>query len=74
MPPVKNNKDYQLWVVDKDKPSPVSAGVVKINEQGVTTFTFKPAVPVTSASKFAMSIENKGGVEKNEGPIVMMGP
>ncbi len=74
VPPVRPNKDYQLWVVDKDHPAPVSAGVVKISETGVTTFTFKPSVPVSSASKFALSIENKGGVEKNEGPIVYLGP
>ena len=74
VPPLRPNKDYQLWVVDKDQPAPVSAGVVKMSDAGVTTFTFKPSVQVSSAPKFAVSIENKGGVEKNEGPIVYLGP
>ena len=72
--PVSANKDYQLWVIDKELPAPVSAGIVKIDEQGVATIIFKPSAPVAKASAFAVSIENKGGVEKREGPIVLMGP
>jgi anti-sigma-K factor RskA len=72
--PVSANKDYQLWVIDKELPAPVSAGIVKIDEQGVATITFKPTAAVSHASAFAVSIEVKGGVPKREGPIVMMGP
>ena len=74
MHPAAANKDFQLWVVDKDKPDPVNAGVVKVTDQELNVYTFKTAVPISSASKFALSIETKGGVEKREGPIVMIGP
>lgn len=72
--PVSSNKDYQLWVIDKELPAPVSAGIVTLDEQGVATITFKPNAPVPHAAAFALSIEAKGGVPKREGPIVLMGP
>jgi anti-sigma-K factor RskA len=74
MPPVKINKDYQLWVLDKVK-GPVSAGVIKLDDKGATTMTFKPIEPVTKASKFALSIEKEGGVPKKseDGPIIFLG-
>ena len=72
--PVKANQDYQLWVIDKDLPAPVSAGIVKIDEEGVATIVFKPTAPVTNAAAFALSIESKGGVPSRVGPIVLMGP
>jgi len=74
MPPVKLNKDYQLWVLDKAK-GPVSAGVIKLDEKGATTMTFKPLEPV-KASKFALSIEKEGGVAKksDDGPIIFLSP
>ena len=31
-------------------------------------------VDVTEAAKFAVSVENKGGVPENEGPIIFIGP
>jgi anti-sigma-K factor RskA len=72
--PVSANKDYQLWVIDKELPAPVNAGIVTLDEQGVATITFKPDAPVPHAAAFALSIEAKGGVPKREGPIVLMGP
>ncbi len=74
MPPVKLNKDYQLWVLDKTK-GPVSAGVIKVDDRGAATMTFKPTEPV-KASKFALSIEKEGGVMKksDDGPIIFVSP
>jgi anti-sigma-K factor RskA len=74
MPPATSGHDYQLWVVDSASSAPVSAGVVKISDKGVAVVGFKPATQVTSASKFALSVEKSGGVEKNEGPIVLLSP
>jgi len=74
MPPVKLNRDYQLWVLDKAK-GPVSAGVIKVDDRGAATMTFKPLEPV-KASKFALSIEKEGGVMKksDDGPIIFVSP
>ena len=72
--PVSANKDYQLWLTDKELPAPVSAGIVKIDEQGMAVLSFKPSAPVGHVATFVISIEAKGGVAKREGPVVMMGP
>jgi anti-sigma-K factor RskA len=74
MPPVEPGKDYQLWVVDPQKPAPVDAGVVRVDEQGFAKIDFKPVDAVVSAEKFALSVEKEGGVPKGEGPIVFIGP
>jgi anti-sigma-K factor RskA len=71
---VEAGKDYQLWVVDPKSPEPVSAGVVKVDDKGSAKTSFKPVASVSSAAKFAISVEAKGGVEKKAGPVVMMGP
>jgi len=69
MPP---NRDLQLWVFDKDKPAPISAGVIHIKEQGPTIYQFKPVTPVTDATKFAVSSEDKGGSDAGpKGPVIM---
>jgi len=74
MPPVQANKDYQLWVLDKNKAAPVSAGVIKLDERGYATVKFKPLEQVTP-SKFALSVEKEGGVAKKseDGPIIFVG-
>lgn len=74
MPPVEAGKDYQLWVVDPKNPEPVPAGIVRVDAQGFASVDFKPADTVSSAAKFALSIEREGGVPKNEGPIILIGP
>jgi anti-sigma-K factor RskA len=76
MPPVQANKDYQLWVIDRKNPAPVSAGVIKVDARGMAAVTFKPADAVPAAAKFAISIEALGGVPKksSDGPIIFAGP
>lgn len=74
MPPLAVDKDYQLWVVDPSKPKPVDAGIVKMDANGFAKIDFKPVVDVSEAAKFALSVERKGGVPQNEGPIVFIGP
>lgn len=74
MPPIAPDKDYQLWVVDPTKPKSVDAGVIKIDANGFARIDFKPVVDVTEAAKFAVSVESKGGVPENQGPIVLIGP
>ena len=75
MPLIPADKDYQLWVIDTDKETPVDAGVVKINATGVAKINFKPQEPVTGAGSFALSLENKYGSTSQtgpQGPVVMM--
>lgn len=74
MPKVESGKDYQLWVVDPAKPNPVSAGVLAVDSKGVAKTVFKPVEDVGEDVKFALSVENKGGVPKGEGPVVFTGP
>ncbi len=74
MPPVEAGKDYQLWVVDPKKDTPVDAGVVKVDAQGFAKVDFKPLVDISEATKFALSVEKEGGVPKGEGPIILIGP
>lgn len=73
MPSAQANKDYQLWVICKECQHPVSAGVVKVGADGVTTLTFKPSHRIAKALKFAISVEDQGGVpEKSaDGPIIL---
>lgn len=74
MPKVESDKDYQLWVVDPNKPDPVSAGVLSVDAKGSLKTSFKPVAPVTGEAKFALSVEKKGGVPKSEGQLLMVGP
>lgn len=74
MPRVESDKDYQLWVVDPNKPAPISAGVVTVDSKGSVKTVFKPVEAVTGEAKFALSVEKKGGVPKSEGQLLMVGP
>jgi anti-sigma-K factor RskA len=73
MPGVQASKDYQLWVVCKQCKHPVSAGVVKVEADGTTSITFKPTEHIAEALKFAISVEEKGGVpvKSDTGPIIL---
>jgi hypothetical protein len=75
LPALASEKDYQLWVIDAQYPSPVSAGVFVVDPAtGEAHIVFKADKPVRSIAKFAVSLERKGGVPKPEGPIVLISP
>ena len=74
MPPVEAGKDYQLWVVDPSKKTPVNAGVVKVDQKGFAKVDFKPVEEIDKANNFAISVEQAGGVPENKGPIVLLSP
>ena len=44
-----------------------------MDSRGFAKIDFKPVDEVSEASKFALSVERKGGVPKGEGPIVFIG-
>lgn len=73
MPPNRDNRDYQLWIVDPKYENPVDAGVFSVEKSGVARFAFKPKSRIDSATAFAVSLERKGGVAKAEGPIALVG-
>jgi anti-sigma-K factor RskA len=68
-----NGKDYQLWVIDPSQPAPVSAGLIAVSGDGSFVITFKPAHPVSSVAKFAISVEVTGGSVTPHGSIVFVG-
>lgn len=75
MPPTMQDKDYQLWVIDTKKGSPVNAGLVRVDDQGLARIDFKPQEAIENADKFAISVEAKGGSTTEKGPqgqIILM--
>jgi anti-sigma-K factor RskA len=73
LPALASEKDYQLWVIDKQYPAPVSAGVFVVDPvSGEAHIVFKADKPVRSIAKFAVSLEPKGGSPSPEGPIVLI--
>ncbi len=73
LPALASEKDYQLWVIDNQYPSPVSGGVFVVDPAtGEARIVFRADKPVHSIAKFAVSLERKGGVPKPEGPIVLL--
>ena len=72
LPPPAPDKDYQLWIMDPQYPDPVGAGILTVGTAvGDVRILFKPDRPVTSAAKFAVSLERKGGVPRAESPMVL---
>lgn len=66
--PARPDQDYQLWIIDPAYKQPVSAGTFQA--QGAAQF--KPMQPISKATKFAVSLERKGGVPERVGPIVLI--
>jgi anti-sigma-K factor RskA len=75
LPALAESKDYQLWVIDNAYAAPVSAGTFVVDPAtGEAHIVFRADKPVRSITKFAVSLERKGGVPKPEGPIVLLSP
>jgi anti-sigma-K factor RskA len=64
LPPAPMGHDYQLWVLDPNAPSPVSAGVVTASRPFEVT-----SVSVPNPG-FALSLEPAGGSPSPTGPIL----
>ncbi len=74
LPPLADDQDYQLWVIDPQYPIPVDGGVFRVApETGDARVHFHPDKHVATALKFAVSRERRGGVPKAEGPLVLVG-
>ena len=59
-PPPKD-KDYQLWIIDPRYPTPVDAGLLKVDDSGNGRVDFKARQPIQNANQFAVTEEIKGG-------------
>jgi anti-sigma-K factor RskA len=73
LPKPAPGKDYQLWVVDPKYPNPVNGGVLPVSDDGTARLTFTADQPIEDATKFAISIEQTGGVPVAAGPIIFAG-
>ena len=73
LPSPQPGKDYQLWAVDAEHKDPISAGIVRVDQNGVAQIRFKPVEKVEHVKAFAISLEREGGVPKKEGPILLVG-
>ena len=73
LPAAPAGHDYQLWIIDPKEKAPVSAGIVPISTGNTASFEFKPEHPVTTAAKFAVSIEKAGGAPAPQGQIILIG-
>jgi anti-sigma-K factor RskA len=73
LPAPQPGKDYQLWAVDAEHKDPISAGIVRVDKNGVAQIRFKPVEKTEHVKAFAISLEREGGVPKKEGPILLVG-
>jgi anti-sigma-K factor RskA len=74
LPALASDRDYQLWLVDPQYPTPVDGGVFRVDPAtGEARIVFKADKPVRDASAFAISLERKGGVPVAEGPMILAG-
>ncbi len=75
LPPVPENKDYQLWVIKDQKP--ISAGVFAVRDEKEKENFFKVQsinVPDrTGVNAFAVTLEPKGGVPQPTGDMYLLG-
>ncbi len=73
LPAAQPGRDYQLWAVDAAHKDPISAGVIRVDKNGVAQIRFKPVERAEQVKAFAITLEREGGVPKKEGPILLAG-
>jgi anti-sigma-K factor RskA len=73
LPAPQPGRDYQLWAVDAEHKDPISAGVIRVDKNGVAQIRFKPVEKAEHVKAFAISLEREGGVPKKEGPVLLVG-
>jgi anti-sigma-K factor RskA len=73
LPAPEPGKDYQLWAVDAEHKDPISAGIIRVDKNGVAQIRFKPVEKAEHVKAFAISLEREGGAPKKEGPILLVG-
>ncbi len=71
--PVRQGQDYQLWAIDPSRKEPVNAGLIPVVNSSAAKVDFHPDVRVGKGTKFAISLEPRGGSKKAVGPVVFIG-
>ncbi|MBI1808195.1 MAG: anti-sigma factor [Ignavibacteria bacterium] len=75
LPAVPKDKDYQLWVIKKQKP--ISAGVFAVTDQREAESFFKVQLlevgERSEVDAFAVTLEPKGGVPQPTGDMYLLG-
>lgn len=73
LPAVPSDKDYQLWIINNNKP--VSAGVFAVNNPAEDSFfkIEKIASDEQRADAFAITMEPKGGMPQPTGDMYLLG-
>jgi anti-sigma-K factor RskA len=73
LPPVPDDKSYQLWIIVNNKP--VSAGVFAVNDSSDNFFKVEEIVNATeqATNAFAVTMEPKGGVPQPTGDMYLYG-
>src|SRR5437773_743066 len=61
------------WAIDAEHKDPISAGIIRVDQNGVAQVRFKPVEKAEHVKAFAISLEREGGVPKKEGPILLVG-
>lgn len=71
LPALPANRTYQLWFLTPG--APVSAGLVRPDEQGTVTARFEVAADAPVPTGMAVSIEPEGGVPAPTGALYLVG-
>ncbi|MEO7934316.1 MAG: anti-sigma factor [Chthoniobacterales bacterium] len=71
--PAHEGQDYQLWALDPAQKEPINAGLMPVVNSGAAKVDFHPDVRVGKGTKFAVSIEPKGGSKKPVGQVIFVG-
>lgn len=71
LPAPPSDKDYQLWVIPTDSPTPVDGGILTaaVGARAV----FQAPQGITKVGALAISLEPKGGSVAARGPIIYLG-
>jgi hypothetical protein len=70
LPAIPDDQTYQLWLMTRG--APVSAGLVRPDQQGNVTAAFDPVANAPQPTGLAISLEQAGGAEKPSGPICLV--
>ena len=71
--PNPDGHDYQLWAIDPAIKNPVDAGLIPVVNSASAKTSFHPTAHVGKGTKFAVSLEPKGGSKSPAGPVIFLG-
>ena len=70
LPPLEPGKTYQVWLIDGG--TPVSAGLLTVDENGQAVFLVTSEEAIGSFNSLGISVEPKGGSLQPTGDIVVL--